>query len=116
MASFPNRSLNQTAVYWDNPSPSGWGGDSWDDPAEVDCRWEKKQELFIDATGEEKRSSAVVYLNQDVDLGGYLMLGDLDDIPSDSQLPTDFSGAFEIRGFNKIPNIKGTKFERKAWL
>ena len=113
---FPNRNLKQTALYWATPMPDGWGGNTWDDPVELDCRWEQKQELFIDAHGDEVRSAAVVYLDQDVDTGGFLMLGDLDDISSSSESPDDVGEAFEIRGFAKIPNIKGTKFERRVWL
>ena len=116
MGEFPNRNLHQTALYWASPTPNGWGGSTWDDPVEVSCRWEQKQELFIDATGEEVRSQAVVFLSQDVDVGGYFMLGDLDDISSDTEAPDDVAGAFEIRGFAKIPNIKATQFVRKVWL
>ena len=116
MSDFPNRNLKQMALYWDTPTPSGWGGDTWDDPVEINCRWEQKHEIFINAEGDEVRSQAVVYLDQDVDLGGYLMLGDLDDISSSTESPDDVDSAFEIRAFAKIPNIKGTKFVRKAWL
>ena len=116
MANFPNKQLNQTALYWGSPSASGWGGYDWNDAVEIDCRWEQASEKFINQTGEEVQSQAVVYLDQDVDVGGYLMLGDLDDISSSEATPDDVDGAYAIQGFSKIPNVKGTEFERKAWL
>jgi hypothetical protein len=116
MTDFPNRNLKQDALYWGSPSASGWGGSDWDDPVEIKCRWELRQEVFRNAQGDEVHSQAIVYLSQDLDIGGYLRLGDLDDISSDTETPDEVDGAFEIRGFAKIPNVKGTKFVRKAWL
>jgi len=116
MTSFVSRNLKQTAVYWASPSSDGYGGNTFDSPVEIDCRWEKKQQLFVDGAGKEALSSAVVYLGQDVDLSGYLYLGDLDDIASSVTGPEDVSGAYEIRGFDKIPTLKATDYLRKAWL
>lgn len=109
--------LKQTTVYWGNPQNDGFGGRTFDDPVEVDVRWEERQELFIDTNGQEVRSQAVVYIAQDVDMGGYLYLGDLDD-PSSAEEddPLTVSGAYEIRGFQKIPDIKAGQFLRKIWL
>lgn len=116
-------SLNQTAVYWPNPAPDGWGGKSFDEAEELDpaedngVRWVQRQELFIDAQGQEQRSNAVVHVAQDVDLGGYLYLGTLDDLSSAEEAdPLDVSGAYEIRNFEKYPDRRGTRFVRKVWL
>jgi hypothetical protein len=113
--SYLTRNLNQTAVYWGSPTPDGWGGTTFDSPVEMDCRWEEKQELFVDASGEQVLSHAVVYLSQDVDIGGYLYLGDMNDLDS-TPVPSENSDAYEIRSFRKTPNLKATVYERKAWL
>ena len=58
-----------------------------------------------------KRQDAQVLLGQDVLQQGYLYLG-----LSGAVDPSTVSGAHEIRGFEKIPSIRGTKFVRKALL
>lgn len=109
--------LKQTAVYWANPQSDGSGGRTFDDPIEVSVRWEDRQELFIDANGQEKTSRAVVHLAQDVDLGGYLYLATLADLSSAEEGdPLEVSGAREIRGYAKIPNMKVDAYLRKVWL
>lgn len=109
--------LNQTAVYWDNPTNDGYGGRTFDDPAEVDCRWEERKELFIDTTGQEQQSSAIVYVSEDVVVGGYLFLGDLGDLSSGEEAdPQTAENTYEIRGFNKSPDKKADDFMRKVYL
>ena len=116
MSRLLTKSLKQSAVYWSTPVASGYGGYSFSDPVELDVRWEERQELFINVQGKEERSQAVVYLDQDVDIGGYLYLGELDDFDSSDPDPQNVSDAKEIRAFQKIPNIKATSFLRKVWL
>jgi len=79
MATFPNRNLNQTAVYWASPMPDGYGGFTWDDPVEIDCRWEGSTKLIKRANGEQIACMAEVQINQDVEENGMLYLGDLDE-------------------------------------
>ncbi len=112
-----SKKLNQTAVYWANPVNDGQGGRTFDDPVELSVRWEQRQELFIDGFGQEVRSTAVVYLLQDVVLGGFLYLGTLNDVSSAEEAdPMNLSNAFAIRNFESIPNVKATAFLRKVWL
>lgn len=115
--SYLTRNLKQTAVYWGSPVRGGMGGFSHADPVEIDCRWEDRQETFVDAKGQKQVSRSVVYLDQDVVRDGYLYLGDLDDLSSAEEgEPTLVDEAYLIRAFRKIPNRKATAFERKAWL
>jgi len=107
----------QTMVYWGNPADDGYGGLTFDLPVEIKGRWEDKQKLFINANGKQSVSRAIVFLGQDVDLRGYLYLGELSDLSSAQESdPANITNAFEIQAFGKIPNHRGTKFERKAWL
>ena len=116
------RNLKQTAVYWAPSGKDGYGGYTFADPVELSpdesngVRWEKTQKLFIDPLGEERLSQSQVYLAQDVALGGYLYLGDLDDIASSVTGPEDVSGAYKIQQFDKIPDLKAIGFLRRAWL
>lgn len=109
--------LNQTCVYWSPAGVNGFGEPLYADPVELACRWEDKQELFRDKEGQEVVSSAVVYPESTVVLGGYLFLGDLADLSSaEEDDPRIVSNAKEIRSTGASPNLKGTQWVYKAWL
>jgi hypothetical protein len=108
--------LNQICVYWKRLAPDGHGGYLWEDPVELVCRWEIKQELISDAQGRQITSNAKILLNQDVVVGDFLYLGDLDDITSSSGSPGSMDQAYEVKRFDKIPDIPAEEFTRWAWL
>lgn len=105
------RHLKQTATYWEFDSLNNFGQATFKSPVTIDCRWEDKVVLFYDRHGKEKTSESVVFLGQDVVVGGYLFLG-----TSVAADPKTVIGAREIAAFHKIPNIRGTKYTRKALL
>jgi len=112
-----SRVLTQTAVYWAPPTKDAHAKGTFTTGTEMSVRWEEKQEIFVNAQGEEVRSAAVVILGSDVVKGGYLYLGTLSSLGSDARSdPTKESTAHEIRAFSKVPNLAGTSFGRKAWL
>lgn len=109
------RMLKQTAVYW---APSGvdeFGKPTWEEPEEISCRWEDVAEEYIDSAGDKQLSSAKVFVGEDVEVMGVLMLGELLDLESGSD-PKDNSGAWEIRAYKCIPNLKANEFLRIAYL
>jgi len=107
----------QKAVYWGTPVQDGFGGMSFADPVEINCWWEDKSKLFIDMEGNQVVSRAIVYVGQDLDLKGYLCLGELSDIDSsDEGDPAGIPEAYQIRSVGKLSNLRGTVFERKVWL
>jgi hypothetical protein len=109
--------LNQTAVYWANPVNDGFGGRTFDNPAELSVRWEQRQELFTDSAGQEKRSNAVVYVAQTLVVGEYLFLGDLDDLSSAEEGdPLTVAAAYEIRSIEEVTDIPASRTVRKVWL
>lgn len=113
--SFITKNLRQDCVYWGNPSADGFGGNTFDTYVAFKCRWEDRIVKFIDANGEEAISKAVIFLPQDVDLGGWLFLGVLGDISVANQdAPQNVAGAHEIRARYKIPNIKATEYIREV--
>ncbi|MEW5725094.1 MAG: hypothetical protein AB1896_18420, partial [Thermodesulfobacteriota bacterium] len=107
-------------VYWPSPVSNGRGGFTWGEAVEIKGRWEGRSEVFLDQDGREIRSQAVAYVDQDVDLGGYLYLGALDNLDPDHSDPTLIEGAWEIRSFKKVTALKelsgGFPMVRKAWL
>lgn len=117
-----SRMRKQTAVYWALEGAES-GGNDFDDfgqpllttPIEIKCRWEAKTVEFIDAKGTRQLSNAVVYVDQDVDVGGVLMLGELTDIVNEDT-PKENDDAWEIRRFDDLPNLKATEFLKTAYL
>jgi len=114
---FPERNLNQTAVYWGNPTPDGYGGYTFDEAVEIDCRWVDTIEVITDAKGENVVSRANVQVAQDVDVDGMLFLGTLDDLDSSQEEnPETIPTAYRIKKFDKTPTIRGNAFHRAAYL
>lgn len=113
----------QTAVYWP-PESSESAGDDFDNygqpqvslsPVQIMCRWEDVTEEFIDVAGTRQLSRARVYVDRDVEVGGILMLGELADIADATNIKEN-DGAWEIRRFEKLPNLKATEFLRTVFL
>lgn len=107
---------NQTAVYWERLAPDGYGGYAWEDPVELDVRWEDSSDVFIDLNGEKVQCSAKVFLGQDIKVGDFLYLGDYDDLTSASGSPASMEKAFSVKRFDKIPDLSGVEYLRRAWL
>ena len=117
MTHFTERNLHQVAVYWGAPVNDGYGGFTWEEPVEIDCRWEESTKVLLTAKGEEQTSRAEVQVMQDVDENGILYLGTLADLDSGQEDdPTTIEGAYRILRFDKIPTIDGLHFFRKAYL
>jgi len=114
--------LKQTCVYWALASGDDVGTDDFGQPivtasvpVEIQCRWEDDNVEFIAADGTKMVSRAIVYVDQDVDVGGILMLGTEDDI-TDAVNIKENAGAWEIKAFGKLPNFKATEYLRTAYL
>jgi len=105
----------QTAVYWELLSINRFGEKAYEDPVEINVRWEDRTEEFLDAGGERMYSQAVVYVDRDVTIGGVLLLGALDsDVDQDS--PKENNSAYEIKRFDKLPTLKATEYLRTVHL
>lgn len=111
---FLAEALTQTATYWAPGDDDAYGQRTPGSPVSADCRWEERAELFIDERGAERRSAAVAYVDQDMEVGGWLALGDLTATSDPRTLSV--GQAWPIRGFKKVGNIEGTEFTRKAFL
>ena len=99
--SFYTKMLRQKAVWWPLASASGtqqldaYGQFVYGDPIEIDCRWEDTAEDFIASDGTTRVSSAVVFVDRDLTVGGFIFLGTLSSLidPTD---PKNTEGAMEI--------------------
>jgi len=106
------RMRKQEATYW---APNGFdrnGNPAFALPVVIDCRWEDSYELFMDAKGNQAVSKAKVYVDRDLEMRGYLMLGS--SYVSDN--PLQNPGVHAIRMFQILPNIRNTEQLRTAIL
>lgn len=116
----PKSILNDTAVYWGNPQPTGYaGGYYYDDPIEIDARWIDEQRKYLGKTKgfttfSELVSNAVIIVAQDLEPGGMIALTTLNDLTS-SELPED-NGAYEIKATTKTPDIKSKIYIREVMV
>lgn len=107
------RMRKQTAVYWALSSIDEFGKNIYISPVEISVRWEDVSEQFLDADGNTVMSNARAYTDRDIILGSILMLGLLTDI-TDAINIKENTGAWEVRRFDKTPNLKATEFLRTA--
>lgn len=87
------------------------GGFTFSTPTILKGRWEQRIDNVISPDGEEFVSKANVWVASDVSVGDYLYLGE--SVAAD---PTTLDGAYRVQVFGKVPDIRGTNFERKTIL
>lgn len=106
------RHLNRTGTYW-STVPDGFGGYTFSPPQEMKCRWEALAELFFSSfTGKEEVSRAVVFVDTDLSVGDWVAEGSHLGIPD----PSGLVGAYPIRSWSKVPDLRNMTFVRKALL
>lgn len=109
---------NGRAMYW---SPVGKDRSGQivlnDTPVEVKCRWEDTNEQFVDQTGNTVVSQARVFVDRDLEIGGFLWQGTQAEYDALSEKdPKKIRKALRIRAFGKLPNLKQKKHVRTAML
>jgi len=109
------KAMNQKAVYWEPAGPDEFGKPTWEDPVEIDCRWTDKQEEFINPSGDRQMSQAKLIVDRDILVQGVLWLGLLINVV-DTDDPKNNNNAWEILLYSKLPDKKGTRFLRQAYL
>lgn len=114
IASFLRKIRKQKAVYWEVSGPDGYGNYTYEDPVEIDCRWEDISEKYVARGGDEKISRSVVYVDRSMKEGSYLKKGELDSATLDS--PIDDADAFQIMRFSDVPDIKNQANLYQAYL
>ncbi len=119
-----DRSRKQQAVWWPLKSAESaandydrFGQPQSADPVQLDdlVRWEDVTEEFIAADGTQQLSRARVTVGRDMQPGDVIMLGVIADI-TNSTHPKENVGAWEIRRFEKLPNLKNTEQLRTVLL
>jgi len=123
------RMRKQNAIYWPPATADDYGRVAVGTLVELTLtggvnsrvRWEDQAKEFIDSNGITRVSQAVVYVpalpggGGEVAVGGFLWLGDRGDLESETD-PGANEGAWEVRRFDKLPNLKNTEYLRTAYL
>lgn len=112
----------QKAVYWaplQNPRGHDQytddGRRKYDDPVEIRCRWENQRVEVLNENSEKVQVDATVYVDRDVAVGGKLRLGALSTLEFEGP-PDENTEVYEIKRFEKMPNLRATEFLRKAFV
>jgi len=107
------RMRRQKAIWWKRLDADHYGTFSFDEPVEIDCRWDGTAQEFLDSKGERQISKAVVYVDRIMSAGDRLMLGEMpSDIPDD---PMEVASD-EIRRFDQNPNLRATEWLLTAFI
>lgn len=109
MTILSDRWLNTTATLWVRSGNNSFGHSTYSTPSTISVRWEDSEELFITIEGDQKRSKAVVYLDQVVKPGDYLFLG-----TSVSANPV--AGSYEVLKYTNMPGVVGSFTLKMAFL
>lgn len=108
--------LRQRAVYWAPNTVGADGQVTFHPPEEVRCRWEQGIKAEYGGGGMAEGSTAMVYVEKDLEIEGVLWFGKLNDLTDTDDPFANTGGAFRIRKVDKIPTLKATAFVRRAWL
>lgn len=104
--------IGSPITYWSIADTTGRAGKpSFNAPVAINGFWMERNEQFRDGQGRENVSQAIVRVDTDLALGGYLYNG-----TSAEAVPTNEAGAYPIKSFDKMPNRHETTFLRKAFL
>lgn len=104
--------LVDTITYW---APSGrdvYGATTFSAPTTISGRFVKKMEQVINGTGELVSSLCIAWVDQAVELGGYLYEGTSTNLdPTESVVDS-----YEIISYKETKDLKGNIVLRKAWM
>lgn len=113
MTHFIRRNLNQDITYWppENGSQTNdFGHATFDGGILIKGRWEDRVQNIRKPNGDEVVSMAEVMVDTDVEVDGYLALGDY----TSQDTPTE--GAREIQDVRKTPDLRNLATEIRAFL
>tara|TARA_Y100000310_G_scaffold335584_1_gene417960 strand:- start:1840 stop:2175 length:336 start_codon:yes stop_codon:yes gene_type:complete len=106
------RHLRQNVTHWPISGDDGYGGFTYGSAVLMSGRWEERSELFITPGGEEETSAVIAYTADDISIGDYLASGD----QTGTADPTEVTGAYRVRQYTKIPDLRALSNIRKSFL
>jgi len=106
----PARYFPQEITWWARNATDKFGQYTYSAPVVIKGRWEEKNELFRNRAGDEEVSAAVVYVDRNIEVGDYLMLG------VSKSMNVTLVDAQEVKKFMSTPDIRTLSNVRKAIL
>lgn len=106
-----SRQMNTQATYWPPATADAEGKVTVSTGSLVSVRWQDKAEIFVDESGTEHTSAAVVYVAQEVARNGWLALGD-----QTAQDPKTLESARHIKAVQQSPHLTRDETLVKAML
>ena len=103
--------MTDVITYWSPGLMDVFGELDFATPMELAGRWQATNELFTDINNREQISNAIVYLNMEVEVGGWLFLG-FD--PSND--PKEVAGAYEVKKVDATHRLKSSDMLYKVYL
>lgn len=116
--SFLKKVCVQDAIYWKLKGYDGYGGKEYEEPRLIKCRWTDTTKQITNKNGEVTVCKAEILVTEDIEVGGFLYLGDFIGITNEHRVnPQTLSGAYEIKRVDKIPLFRSkTEFVRKVYV
>ncbi len=94
-------------TYWLAGDLDRYGNPTWDGPYHIRCRWEDVTKRFRNSDGDLDVSRAEVLVPTKLDTGTYIYKG-----KSQESSPISVKGAVEVKQYNEVWNVPGTKADR----
>lgn len=112
--------FRQTICAWQNPTRDKFGNiTSFESsPTEYLVRWSDKVDFFRGKeSGEMEQSSTTILMAEELKIGDYVWLGELDDLDSEQYNdPLTIDGACPVRAVKKTPTMRAEKILYKVFL
>lgn len=106
-----SRKLHQSITYWAVAGVDKYSAETFSAPVLIAGRWEDRQDQVMLPTGELSVSKAIVFVDREIELDGYLAEGDYT-----AQNDPTLAGAKVVRAFVSIPSMRSNETERRAIL
>lgn len=106
--------LRQTAIYWALSQVNEYGDLTHAAPVEIKCRWDTMRSTKFDDEGNPVTYDSQVFVDRDIDVNGYLMLGELTDLGGDTLPPP--ADARRVKRYEKFGNFRQSETFRICML
>lgn len=103
----------QLATYWQFANFDGFGKRVFATPVTILVRWDDRTDLVIKKGEEDVPSKASIFVQQDMQVGEYLALGDQTGISDPQTIPET---AYQILDYRKNTSMMGDAYFRTVTL
>lgn len=112
--SIATKFLKQSAYLWNvAPALTEMGEVTYEEAVSIKCRWEVKQEEYLNSDGSKAVSTVTVMVDRDITPGSMIVLDEGQDINTTDPVA---SKALKIAAFRKIPSLRANFFVRTVLL